>query len=246
MTDLNEDLFTPLSFGQTLGRTFVIFGRHWCTFSCLVLCILIPLLVIILTVGLLGGFNAAANGDDMDNYGVFVGALAVEFIIYFLFAVVAKASMMQVVMESYAGITPISGCQCLKKTFSRLPTLLCYGIVVGLIVFVSTILPAGFWVAYQNTVSTVWFILAIVVSVMCFCWMMYLSVSLVCAMPSIVLERDLSATSAMRRSHSLSIGYFCYIFGFTFVFMAASFVVVVILGPLGHIANLVLIPLLSM
>jgi hypothetical protein len=247
MTDPNENLFTPLTFGQTLKRAFVIFGRHWITFLCLLLFLLTPLLVILITTGFYYSLNVSTlqQGEIPQNFGVFAAALMVESIIYMVFAIATKASLTQVVLDSYAGIFPIHGCVSFKKTLSRFPTLLCFAVILWLILFVSTILPAGLWAAYMNTGSTVWLILAIVVTVICFVWVVYLSVSLVCTMPAILAERRLSATNSMRRSHYLSIGYFCYIFSATFLIVAAAYCVVLVLGPFAHFVNIILFPILS-
>jgi hypothetical protein len=153
MTDPNENLFTPLTFGQTLKRAFVIFGRHWITFLCLLLFLLTPLLVILITTGFYYSLNVSTlqQGEIPQNFGVFAAALMVESIIYMVFAIATKASLTQVVLDSYAGIFPIHGCVSFKKTLSRFPTLLCFAVILWLILFVSTILPAGLWAAYMNT-----------------------------------------------------------------------------------------------
>lgn len=241
MADQYDELFAPLTFGQTYKRAFVIFRRRWGAFLCLAFCTLAPYLVLVLTVGIMES-NTHASTGEIDGFGVFAAALAVEFIIIILLTQIAIASMTWVVAESYAGYTP-SGWLCIKKTFSRLCTLLCCGLVMGLVVFVSIILPLGLFSLYANTGSSGWLAFAVIVSIICFAWLVYFSVAVTCAWPAIILEPHLSAINGMKRSHSLSGGYLCYIFGVTALIWIAAFVVVVVFGPFAQIAHLVLVPL---
>lgn len=246
MTDQPNEFFTPLTFGQTYRRAFAIFGRHWKTFLCLIVSLLLPLIVILITAGVLSGGVNAETGE-MAHFGVFAGALFIEFLLYTLFVLLAKASMMQLVAESYivAEQAP-SGWVCMKKTFSRLPTLLCYGLIAVVIVFCSVILPAALFYLSSTKQSTTWFILAIVVSMVCAAWLIYFSVSVVCTMPAIVVEHQLSALNAMKKAWSLSMGHFCYVFGVMFVVFACSIVITAVLGPFGHIVSILLVPLFAM
>lgn len=241
MVHQTDEFFYPLGLCQTYHRAFVMLCRHLGSLSCLFLCILIPMIVVMLTAGLYGGANGTTQEND---FGVFVGAMVAEMILYILFALVAKGSMMRVVAEGYTGYFP-SGWSCVKKTFSRLCTLLSFGLVVGIVFFLSTMLPVGLGYLYTNTGSKAWLILGIVVTVICGLWLIYFSVSIVCAMPAIMVESDLSAIGAMARAHSLSVGYFCYVFGVMFIVLIPT-IIILLLGPLGHIANIILVPFHAM
>lgn len=239
---LPENPFTSLGFCPTYGRTFQVFTSAPCTFIALTAVVMIPILAIVIPLAVLDVPRVSETGTESE-YAVFVAKLTVQLVVYIAFTIIGKGAMIQVVAEIYAGHSP-NWWACIKKTFHRLPTILCFTLIAALFVFITTIFPVGLYSASLSNPgsSTVLFILTIVAMVICTLWMILFWISVFAAMPLIMVEKK-SALASIKRSYELSIGHRCYIFGTTAILMIITFVVIVLLdGPIGQVINIVLFP----
>lgn len=240
MTNPNDELFTTLGFVQTYRRAFAIIRRELGAFLCLTCCIVVPMVALILVINLY--FTRVTTSDTTEqNFGLFAAALAVEFCLIILLIPIAQGSLMQLVLETYVGYSP-GGWSCVKKAIHRLPTLICYNIVVMMIAFASIILPAFMIGLYGTTGSNVWLVLGIIMGIICIVWIIYFTLSLICAMPAILAEGS-SATASMWQSRYLAGGHYCYIFSVMLVIIVLNYAIMIVFGPWANIAVIVLLPL---
>ena len=134
--------FEPMSIGQILDRTFILYKNHFVRFLAVVAVVQVPLALvsILITTGLHSTLLAGDAGPDL-SAGVLVAGivgLVVTFLLLIIAQQLANGALIKAISESYLGGDASVG-QCYAAVLPRLLTLLLASFAVGILVLVGLV-----------------------------------------------------------------------------------------------------------
>jgi hypothetical protein len=254
-----NDFFTYLSPFDLIQRVFNIYGGHLLLFTQLALIATIPKIILAVTIGkpLPEEEDSEMMYEEVTQYSSPQKAIALqlEIVVSSLITVFIQAAIIHVVSEIYMQREPA-----FKRSWAvamdRFCALFCFGMLYLLLLsifFAVVAVPVIMLYVNEN------YVLAVLIGVTAFAIALYVIISLMIALPILVVENQ-SPIGAFTRSFDLVPGYRCYIFCSVFLLnviiwiaslifegvvraiFGASIVAIILSGLL----SLISLPLLSM
>mmetsp|Transcript_38153 Transcript_38153/g.43549 ORF Transcript_38153/g.43549 Transcript_38153/m.43549 type:complete len:370 (-) Transcript_38153:141-1250(-) len=180
--------------------------------------------------------DPAAFQDFATQLFSIAGQLFVEMLLFLIFAVVAEVAMIYAVGQLYVNRDPRFS-ECLKKGFSKWCTLFGASMLVLLGLQFGNLILLSILVTFSHASITLYFLLAFVVYVAWFVFLIYVFVPLVILSPSIVIE-NLGPIDGIKRAWDLAQSNRCYIFCTVFCFgLIYNLLILIINGIVVSVAG---------
>ncbi|GAX11488.1 hypothetical protein FisN_22Lh175 [Fistulifera solaris] len=229
-----DNLFTFLSVGNAVDRTFSIYMSRWVLFSQLALVIVLPQIVlnIILLKTLLVDDETASIPADFstltdDSFGALTDdaampfpstfptmspqlglALAIQVLFSFLFGILIQAATIQIVAEHYTSkLSTFRGS--LVLAVDRFYPIFGYGLL-GTAGFFLFCLVFGVLLGVLTVIQAPQFFFVLIIFA-AFAFLIYVMLSLTIVLPILVIEKQ-TPVGAIKRSFELLPTYRCYVF----------------------------------
>jgi hypothetical protein len=243
-----ENLFTFLSIGEAISRTFSIYSSRWQLFSQLALVLVVPqiILSIILRKTLLTESDDSMDFDHLRVYGI-------GFAFAYSFGTVIQAAVVHVVAEYYTQ-SPSTFQGSLAVAFDQFFSLFGYSLLYAAALFISFVVTLSlfFMILVQNRGVQLFGALLTAASV---ALSVYVMCSLTLALPVLVVEKQ-SPFRAIIRAFELfptyGIFFFCVIFPLAVVLlpvlmtMSATFKDTTLVAVCKSLPVIVTLPLQTM